>query len=104
MTKAILLDLMRRERFTAGPNKSDWFNRDVVMLSELEEEKRPMVAAGYSMPPCALESLPLLIPDRAHRLCDLLPRKAPGSNVRVFRPELMIRKSPVPPTGQRSLN
>jgi hypothetical protein len=31
MTKAIvLLDLMRRERFTAGPNKSDWFNRDVV--------------------------------------------------------------------------
>ena len=33
MTKGILLDLMRRERFTAGPNKSDWFNRDVVMLS-----------------------------------------------------------------------
>jgi hypothetical protein len=46
MTKAILLDLMRRERFTAGPNKSDWFNRDVVMLSELEEEKRRRFMEG----------------------------------------------------------
>ena len=26
----ILLDLMPRERFTAGPNESDWYNWDVV--------------------------------------------------------------------------
>ena len=46
MTKAILLDLMRREHFTAGPNKSDWFNRNVVMLSELEEEQRRRLMEG----------------------------------------------------------
>jgi hypothetical protein len=44
---------MRRERFTAGPNKSDWFNGDVVARApaiEIRPDEDALRTADLNVP------------------------------------------------------